>query len=111
MGTIDEIRKMARVYADTHGTVHPTGQDYMAAAVACGERPEMIRATAEIAATCDLNAEANAPRLPIAPETLTDRAACAGKCGHKALRLMASGRYTGREVLSIESGRWELPHA
>ena len=108
MSIIADTIRIAEGYASIRGDSAPTGQDYMSAAVAAGERPDMVRATAEIAACERLNREANAPRLPTHPETLAERAAAGGKRGKKARRLMASGRYTGAETLSLTSGRWEI---
>ena len=55
---ITDTIRLAESYASIRGDTHPTGQDYMYAAVAAGERPDMVRATAEIAACERLNREA-----------------------------------------------------
>lgn len=44
----------------------------------------------------------------LAHVALAARAALSGKRGKKARALMASGKYTGAETLSNQSGRWEL---
>lgn len=50
----------------------------------------------------------NAPVGRLPDPTLAEKAAIPGRVGKKARALMASGKYTGPEKLSNQSGRWEV---
>lgn len=99
-----EIIRIATSYADVAGR-SPTGRDFMTACVAAGVKAEDIRAVADVAMTNWSNANPIAGNIN---PTLAQKAAMPGKPGKKARALMASGKYTGQETISNQSGRWEI---